>query len=305
MNSSCCAFEEPLLDQVLPPILLFVFILGMLGNSVGLWMICLEFKSWKPNSIYLFSLTIADFFVLLCVIFRADYYLKGKDWVYGDIFCRLLLFTLTSCRCAGVIFLMIIAIDRYFKILLPFHRMNNITMKEAATICCMLWMCVFALSSYLLLDPHSFSVNNATQCESFNICPKNISAAAWHDVFFIFMSILSLSVISYCTACITLHLKNNTIDTNGKVRRAVKFVLSIAVTFSICYLPSTMVRVSVWILKFQKKEECTHYKDSNLSFYITICFTYLYSMLNPIVYYFSSTSYSNIFHRLLNRFIKE
>uniref|UniRef100_A0A8C5LPR0 G-protein coupled receptors family 1 profile domain-containing protein n=1 Tax=Leptobrachium leishanense TaxID=445787 RepID=A0A8C5LPR0_9ANUR len=298
MNITCCAFEEPILDEVLPPILLLVFILGLVGNSLGLWMMFLEFKSWKPNSIYLFSLTIADFVVLFCVLFRADYYIRGKDWVYGDALCRLLLFTLTACRCAGVIFLMIIAIDRYIRILLPFHRLNNITLKEAAVICCLLWMSIFALSAYLLTDPHFFHVNNSTQCESFNICPKVFSSAAWHDVFFILMSITSLCVISYCTVSIILHLKNNTIDTNGKVMRAVKFVLSIAVVFSICYLPSTMVRVAIWILKFQKKEQCVHYRESNLTFYVTICFTYFYSMLNPILYYFSSTSFSGLFQKI-------
>ncbi|XP_053310199.1 hydroxycarboxylic acid receptor 2-like [Spea bombifrons] len=304
MNSTCCAFEEPILDVVLPPILLLEVILGFIGNCLGLWMICLELKSWKPNSLYLFSLTMADFVVLFCVLFRADYYIRGKDWVYGDILCRLMLFTLSVCRCAGVIFLTVIAVDRYFKILHPFHRVNNITLKEAFVICGFLWSCSILLYCYLLTEPHFFKVNNKLQCESFNICPKSFSGFAWHDIFFILMTTLSLAGIVYCTVCIYLHLKNNTIDTNGKVKRAMWFVLSIAVAFTVCYLPSTMVRVAIWILKLQRKEDCAYYRDSSLSFYITICFTYFYSMINPIVYYFSSTSFNGLFHRLWNRFFK-
>ncbi|KAM4707119.1 hydroxycarboxylic acid receptor 2-like [Discoglossus pictus] len=303
MNSSCCAFQAPILDQVIPPILLLEFVLGMVGNSLGLWMISRQVKSWKPSSVYLFSLTVADFVVLFCVLLRADYYIRKKDWIYGDVSCRLLLYILASCRSAGIIFLTIIAIERYCKILFPFHRVNKITVKEASFISTLLWIGILAMYSYLVTEPHFFRTNNKTQCESFNVCPTAPSAS-WTDIFYISLSALSLCTILYCTVCIVLHLKDNTIDKNGKIRRAVSFVLSIAVIFTICYLPSNFIRVSVWILQSQNKVDCKDYEVANLAFYITVCFTYFYSMLNPILYYFSSPSFNNLFQSLWNKFVK-
>ncbi|KAG8456074.1 hypothetical protein GDO86_002029, partial [Hymenochirus boettgeri] len=290
MNSSCCKFQESALDSALPPVLLIEFVLGLGCNTLALWMMLRQLKSWKPYSVYLFSLTIADFIVLFCVLFRADYYLRNQNWIHGDIPCRILLFALSASRAAGVIFLTIIAVDRYFKILFPFHRVNNITVKEAGIFCCLLWLGMLATYSYILIGPHTVTIQNVTHCESFQICPTDFSLSALQDGLYVLMCIVSLGIISYCTVCIVLHLKKNTIDKDGKVKRAVRFVLSITFVYSICYLPSTFVRLTIWMLKFQRFEECKMYKDCNLTFYITVCFTYFYSMLNPILYYLSSAS---------------
>lgn len=299
MNSSCCVFEEPFLDFALPPILLMEFLFGIIGNSIGLWMISLEVKSWKPNTLYLLSLTLADFVLLVCVLFRADYYIRRRNWIYGDIPCRLLLYILATSRAAGMIFLSLIAFTRYFRIIFPFHKVNNITAKQATCICITLWVCIFTLHSYILIDPHFFYLQNTTQCESFAICPH--SSTAWQDAFYISLTSLSLLTISYCTICIAFHLKGNTIDTNGKVGRAMRFLILIAAIFIVSYLPAASVRVGIWVLKAMKYEDCAHFENSNLAFFFTITFTYLYSVLNPILYYFSSPSS----HKLLPSLCKE
>ncbi|XP_077318077.1 hydroxycarboxylic acid receptor 3-like [Lithobates pipiens] len=296
MNTSCCAYDEPILDIALPPVLLLEFILGLAGNSLGLWMICCDVKSWKPNSVYLLSLTLADVVVVFCVLFRADYYLRYQDWVYGDIPCRLLLYILAAARAAGMIFLSLIALNRYCKILFPFHNVNNLTVSQATGICITLWICIFVIHSYILTGPRFFKLNNSTQCESFTICPQ--SSIAWQDAFYISLSGLSLLTITYCTVCIALHLKDNAIDTNGKIGRAMNFILLIATVFIVCYLPSATIRIVIWVLKAMKYEDCANYRDLNLAFYFTICLTYFYSMLNPILYYFSSPSSHNLLTRL-------
>ncbi|XP_068111334.1 hydroxycarboxylic acid receptor 3-like [Hyperolius riggenbachi] len=299
MNSSCCVFEEPILDVVLPPFLYLEFILGLGGNIIGLWMVCLEFKSWKPNSVYLLSVTLADFVVLICVFFRADYYLHHEDWKFGDIPCRLLLYVTASARASSMMVLSLIALDRYFRILFPFLKVNNITVWQAGSLCIMVWLCVFSLHSYILTGPHLFKLNNVTQCESFAICPQ--ASTSWQDTFYVSLSILSLLTICYCTVCIAVHLKNNAIDTNGKVGRAMRFLIIIAVVFVVCYLPAATIRIIIIVLKSMKYEDCAEFRGSNLGFYLAICFTYFYSMLNPILYYFSSPSSHNLLARLCKK----
>ncbi|KAM4053247.1 hydroxycarboxylic acid receptor 2-like [Anomaloglossus baeobatrachus] len=293
MNSSCCTFEEPILVVVLPPLLLLEFTFGIIGNSIGLWMIYKEVKSWKPNSVYMLSLTLADFVVLLCVLLRADYYIRQKNWIYGDIPCRLMLYILAVARAAAMIFLSLIALTRYYRILFSFHKVNNISVKQAAYICSTLWVSLFILHSYVLTDPHFLYLNNTIQCESFTICPR--SSTAWQDVFYVSLSFLSLLTISYCTIRIAFHLKDNTIDSNGKVGRAMRFLILIATVFNVCYLPGASVRVTIWVLKIMKYEDCIHFRYSNLAFFFTICLTYFYSAINPVLYYFSSPSSHKLF----------
>ncbi|XP_005989080.1 hydroxycarboxylic acid receptor 2-like [Latimeria chalumnae] len=301
-NTSCCVFEEPLLDSVLPPVLIVEFVLGLAGNGVGLWMFCFHMKNWKPNSVYLLNLAVADFVVLFCLLFRTDYYLRKKNWVYGDIPCRVLLFMLAANRASGTIFLTVVAIDRYFKIVHPHHRLNWISIKDSVLIACGLWVIIISMTMYLLAKPHLFPYSNLTQCESFNICPATDSSANWHEAYYISQFLIPVCIIAYCTVRITWQLKSKTIDKQGKIRKAVQFVLAVAIVFTVCFCPSNMVRIAIWFIKSQYSHDCKHFREANLAFYTSVCFTYFNSLLNPIVYYFSSPTFNgmfkNIFHRL-------
>ncbi|XP_066546045.1 hydroxycarboxylic acid receptor 2-like [Amia ocellicauda] len=301
-NASCCVFEEPILSTVLPPVLILEFVFGLLGNFVALWMFIFNIDTWKPNNVYLTHLAVADSVVMFCLPFRADYYIRGKNWIYGDIACRILLFLLAANRAAGIVFLTAVAVDRYLKIVHPMNKINRMGPRYPMYVSCGLWLLIMAMTVYLLAEPHFFKQNNLTQCESFNICPSNNPTATWHNTFYVIQFYLPVVIVSYCTIRITLQLKNKTMDTQGKIRRAVHFVLAVAMVFIVCFLPSSMSRIAVWILKAQYTE-CKYFREANLAFYTSVCFTYFNSVLNPMVYYFSSPVFSGLFQRLFNKLL--
>uniref|UniRef100_A0A8C1WNB6 G-protein coupled receptors family 1 profile domain-containing protein n=1 Tax=Cyprinus carpio TaxID=7962 RepID=A0A8C1WNB6_CYPCA len=104
-----------------PPVMFTEFVLGLMGNVLALSVFFFHRDTWKPNSIYLAHLALANSLVLFCLPFRADYYRRGKDWVYGDAFCRILLFLLATNRAGGIFFLTAVAVDRYLKIVHPLN----------------------------------------------------------------------------------------------------------------------------------------------------------------------------------------
>ncbi|MGH0152700.1 UNVERIFIED_CONTAM: hypothetical protein FKN15_023798 [Acipenser sinensis] len=276
-NQSCCAFPEPILDVTLPPVLIFVFVFGTIGNIIGLWMFFFLMKTWKPNSVYLLNLAVADTVVIFCLPFRTDYYMRLKNWIYGDAPCRILLFMLAANRAAGIFFLTAIAVDRYLKIVHPHNRINKMTLRYAVYVSCGLWGLIVAMTAYLLFEPHLFLQNNRTQCESFNICPGTNPSAIWHNAFYVLQFLVPVCVIAYATARIAWQLRSKTIDKTGKIKRAVQFVLAVAIVFVICFIPSSMSRVAVFILKS--------------------------SLLNPVVYYFSSPVFSKEFKKAFNKLL--
>lgn len=300
-SSVCCAFESPLLDKVLPPILFIEFILGLTGNILALTMFAFHMESWKPNSIYLAHLAVADSLVLFCLPFRADYYRRGKNWVHGDIFCRILLFLLAANRAAGIFFLTAVAVDRYMKIVHPLNRINRMGLTYASLVSSGLWGIIIAMTTYLLASPHFFILGNHTQCESFNICLDTNPLSIWHNSFYVIQFCLPSVIIIFCTVSITLQLKNNTMDTTGKIKRAVQFIFIVAIVFIVCFFPSTASRVAVWILK-SWYTMCQDYTDANLAFYISVCFTYFNSVLNPLVYYFSTPAFSGTIQKFIKKF---
>ncbi|XP_061589298.1 hydroxycarboxylic acid receptor 3-like [Cololabis saira] len=298
----CCPFEAPLLDQLLPPILILEFIIGLMGNFVALSMFIFYMDTWKPNSVYLTQLAVADSIVLFCLPFRADYYRRGKNWIYGDIPCRILLFLLAANRAAGIFFLTAVAVDRYFKIVHSRNPINRLGLGYAALVSLGLWGLIFVATGHLLADQHFDFHNNRTQCESFNICMGFTPLSTWHNAFYVIQFFLPTAIVAFCTIRITCQLNNRTVDKQGKIKRAVQFVLAVALIFIICFFPSTVSRVAVWILKVWY-DECHYFEEANLAFYTSVCFTYFNSVLNPLVYYFSSPVFSGTFSKILNKML--
>lgn len=298
----CCAFETPTLNQVLPPVLILEFIFGLMGNLVALWMFLFQLDTWKPNSVYLAHLALADSIVLFCLPFRADYYRRGKNWIYGDAPCRILLFLLAANRAAGIFFLTAVAVDRYFKIVRPMNRINRLGLGYALWVSLALWGLIFLATGYLLGDPHFFYTNNKTQCESFNICMGFSPLSTWHNTWYIAQFFIPAVIVAFCTFRITWQLRNKTLDKNGKMKRAIQFVMAVALIFITCFCPSTISRVAVWILNIWY-DECRYYEDVNLVFYSSVCFTYFNSVLNPLVYYFSSTAFRGTFRKMVNKLL--
>ncbi|XP_034566035.1 hydroxycarboxylic acid receptor 3-like [Notolabrus celidotus] len=299
----CCAFESPSLDRFLPPILVLEFMFGLMGNFVALWMFIFHMDTWKPNSVYLTHLAVADSIVLFCLPFRADYYRRGKDWLYGDAMCRILLFLLAANRAAGIFFLTAVAVDRYFKIVHPLNRINRFGLGYALVVSLFLWGLIFLATGYLLSEEHFFFNSNRTQCESFNICIGFTPLSTWHNTFYVVQFFLPTSIVAFCTVRITWQLRNRTVDKQGKIKRAVQFVLAVALIFIVCFFPSTISRIAVWILKAWY-DECKYFEEANLAFYTSVCFTYFNSVLNPVVYYFSSPAFSGTFKKLLNKLLR-
>ncbi|KAF5905138.1 hydroxycarboxylic acid receptor 2-like, partial [Clarias magur] len=252
--------RSPILIRVLPPILLMEAVCGITGNIVALVMFAFESKTWKPNSIYLANMAMADLLVLFFMPFRADYYIRGQHWIFGDVFCRILLCLVSASRAASIFFLTAVAVDRYLKIVHPLHRLNRMDLSYAMWVSTGLWALVIIFTFDLLGFPHFFNVGNHTQCESFNICLDNSPLYIWQNTFYVIQFCVPGSIIVFCTACITWQLKTKTMDTTGKIKRAVQFIYIVAVAFFFCFFPSTVSRVAIWILNIWYLE-CSFYRN--------------------------------------------
>ncbi|XP_053368667.1 hydroxycarboxylic acid receptor 2-like [Clarias gariepinus] len=288
-SSACCAFQSLILKRVIPPILLMEAVCDIKGNIVAFVMFAFESKTWKPNSIYLANMAMADLLVLFFMPFRADYYKRGQHWIFRDVFCRILLCLVSASRAASIFFLTAVAVDCYLKIMHPLHRLNRMNLNYAMWVCAGLWALVIIFTIDLLGFPNFFNVGN--HIESFNICLDNSPLYIWQNTFYVIQFCVPGSIIVFCTACITWQLKTKTMDTTGKIERAVQFIYIVAVAFFFCFFPSTASRVAIWILNIWYHDS-SFYSEANIVFYISLCFTYFNSVLNPLIYYFFSPAYS-------------
>ncbi|XP_032898906.1 hydroxycarboxylic acid receptor 3-like [Amblyraja radiata] len=296
-NQSCAASADANFNYN-SPVILITFILGLAGNTTALWIFCFHVKSRRPNVVYSLNLMIADTLLMCCLPIRAHYFIKEKDWIFGDVPCRLNIFMISLNRVGSVIFLMAIAVDRYFKVVRPFHKVNKITPRCAAMLAGALWVMAVGICLHLLVEPHHFYQNNTrTYCEPFNITNPRRPMAIWTNIVFIFFTfILPVSVLVFSSSCIIWKLRQMETEMRRKYKRTVKLVIAVVVVFVICFLPTNIAVVAV-LVTMQNPTDC-NITAVNI-FYNTLFVTYLNSVIDPVIYYFSNSAFRDALRKAL------
>lgn len=301
MNDTKCHFNGAVLISVLPTLLGTEFVLGSLGNGLALWIFCCHLKPWKSSTVLLFNLAVADFLLITALPFRASYYNAGLKWTFGETMCNICLFMLAMNRSGSTIFLMAIAGDRYMRVVHPHHPINSLSISKAAGVALGLWVLTFAMTAHVFSLEHV----NTTYCESFMIDTEPHHNLSWHKFEFLFSFIIPLVVILYCTVHIVGKLKRGQLGQHPKIKKALCFLTVVVVLFTVCFLPSNLMQVLIWIETHRcadtlpKSEICPALEGVTNAFFLTISLTYFNSVLDPVIYYFSSPAIQNLFRKTL------
>ncbi|XP_064209388.1 hydroxycarboxylic acid receptor 2-like [Anguilla rostrata] len=276
------AVNKSLLSRVLPPVLLLECVLGMLGNGGALWIFCFYVKPWKSSTVFLFNLALADFLLIVILPFRAVYYLSGLDWAYGDGFCRISLFMLAMNRGGSVFFLTAVAVDRYVRVAHPHHPANSAPVSRSVCVAAAVWLLTISLAARLLAVPGQ--AQNSTLCESFAA-----AGSGWYHAVYLLEFAVSLAVLLFCSARVIAELRQRGLGNNARIRRALWCLAAVMATFVVCFIPSNVTLLLIWVQTLRGVEG----KLGSLGtvFYITVSLTYLNSVLDPLVYYFSSPAF--------------
>ncbi|XP_067467055.1 hydroxycarboxylic acid receptor 3-like [Thunnus thynnus] len=297
-----CDFNGTLLGSMLPPLLITEFVLGVLGNGLALWIFCFHMKPWKSSTVLFFNLAMADFLLSLALPFRASYYISGIKWMFGDPFCNFCLFMLAMNRSGSAFFLMAIALDRYMRVVHPHHPINYLSVSKAVCGAVALWLLTVSMTAHVFTLEH----NNTDKCESFMIKAASDYSLTWHKFAFLFSFYMPLLVMVFCTVRIIVHLRGRQLAQNPKIKKALCAITVVLVLFIICFLPSNIVQLLIWIKTEKeaktllKSDICPAMEYLTSVFYITISMTYLNTVLDPVVYYFSSSVFKNFCRKALH-----
>lgn len=297
-----CAVNGTALQSVLPPLLFSGFILGAVGNGFALWIFFFHLKPWKSSTVLLFNLAMADFLLIMVLPLRATYYISNLEWNFGKPFCNIILFMFAMNRTGSTLFLMAIAVDRYIRVVHPHHPINFLNVSKAMCGAAALWLLAISMCAHIFAIKHT----DTTTCESFMFDSEHYSHLTWHNFVFLFSFLVPLLVILYCTVKILVHLRGRQLAQQAKIKKALFFIVVVVVLFIICFLPSNVTQLIVWYKMnkaissaLPKNEVCATMEHLIAVFYMTLSFTYLNSILDPVVYYFSSPAVKNICRTVL------
>ncbi|XP_052007675.1 hydroxycarboxylic acid receptor 2-like [Xyrauchen texanus] len=298
----CGPSTQGLVASVLPPVLIIELLLGLPGNVMALTFFCQNMQRWSPNIIFLFNLVLSDFLLLLNLPFRIDNYWRGEKWIFGDAWCRINLFMLAVNRSSSIAFMTTVAVDRYFKVVHPHHRINHMSSKQAGWVVCFIWVVVISLRMPLLASNlHSKSEENISFCRSFSNYEKPPLGICMYYVIFTIDFFLPLVLLVFCSIRIASILRSRKMNRDKRGQRAIRTVLVIVGVFVLCFFPGIGTGLTALYFKSLGKDYCNAYHLTGELFSMSIAFSYLNSTLDPVIYCFSSSMLRNYLKQALNR----
>ncbi|XP_051270634.1 hydroxycarboxylic acid receptor 2 [Dicentrarchus labrax] len=276
-------------------LMILEIVVGLPANIVALCIFCFHMKYWKPHTLFLFNLVLADFLLLMSVPFRIDANLRGENWVFGPTWCRINLFMLSVNRSASIAFMTAVAVDRYFKVVHPLHCVSRITLTQSALLSGLMWMAVIALRTPLLTINLLRQHGNISLCRSFSSYTVVPLVIKLHYVAFTVEFLLPWFLLLFCSARITCFLLKRQVGGQKKVRRAILAVGVITLVFTFCFMPSVLTGLGGVYIKYFHPKDCMSYNQITRVFVLCIGFTYFNSALDPIVYAFCSSMFRDAF----------
>lgn len=101
-------------------------------------------------------------------------------------------------------------------------------------------------------------------------------------------------ILVYCTVHVVNRLSKKTVGDKNKLRRAVFLVMSVMVVFSFCFLPCTVARMVLLIVRVQELSKS--YQDkAAVAFDGLMVLSYMDCLLDPLVYCFCSTKTKTLY----------
>ncbi|KAI4902727.1 hypothetical protein NFI96_030510 [Prochilodus magdalenae] len=252
---------------------LIIFILGVAGNGLVIWIAGFKVKKSVITTWYL-SLAVSDFIFCSTLPFYVIDSITN-NWPFGLFMCKFNTFIMWLNMYSSIFLLTIISVDRCVVVMFPVWAQNQRTVRRASVIVMAAWIISAALSTPPLVLKSIRHRQQKTQC-FYKYSEKNYVATVVCR--FIFLFVIPFLIMFICYVVIMRKLSNQRV----KPRKPVKIMTLLIVTFLICWLPFHTV---ILIRLFMKK------KVQLIIRILTFFLASVNSCLNPFLYAFMGNGF--------------
>ncbi|XP_072312713.1 P2Y purinoceptor 14 [Eucyclogobius newberryi] len=242
------------LRQVLPPLYLALCVVGLLLNAVASWVFC-RVPSDAALVVYLKNMLVADFLMLSCFPFRLMARLGVGGWRLHVLMCRLVAVLFYSSMYTGVMFMGLISLERYAKIVRHsqpntlgcvslVHLLQSPGSASAVAVGAWGLMLLSALPNVLLTSREANEANSRRCMEL-----KTALGVRWHQastLFSVGVFWLTLVVMATCYSSIAVHVFRSyrrVRSSSAACRKSSRSILSLLLVFALCFVPYHLCRV--------------------------------------------------------------
>ncbi|XP_053500568.1 apelin receptor B [Ictalurus furcatus] len=312
LNNSCEYEELQVSYSLIPVLYMLVFILGLSGNGVVIFIVWKAESKRRAADVYIGNLALADLTFVVTLPLWAVYSALKYHWPFGVALCKLSSYIVILNMYASVFCLTCLSLDRYLAIVRSLRSSQLRTRGRMRASLIAIWVLsgtlasptlLFRTTSYNKLTNHTscvmdFSLVASNQTENLWIAGLGISSTA----FGFLIPLLAMMVCYGFIGCtVKRHFNKNLRKEDQRKRRLLKIITTLVVVFATCWMPFHLLK-SMDSLSYLGvlPDSCSLLNFLLYAHPYTTCLAYLNSCLNPFLYAFFDLRFRSQFLCLLN-----
>uniref|UniRef100_A0A3P9K0U4 G-protein coupled receptors family 1 profile domain-containing protein n=1 Tax=Oryzias latipes TaxID=8090 RepID=A0A3P9K0U4_ORYLA len=294
LNDKNCDATHQEIYKFFAGVMILIFILALPLNGSVLHLFIFKLKFWKSNTnnVFLFNLVLADMLLLVCLPIKSYNFIMGERRSGNDVTCKAMLFMFLLNRGASIAFLAVTSIDRYFNVVHPGRKNLLRALKRSPQISVLIWLLLLPLTIPPIMK--TFQCCKSLKNHGENSTTTKDVVDSLTEVVFFTQILIPFSILVYCTARIVNRLREKTVGDRTKLKRAVILVTTVMVVFSLCFLPCTIARMILLIVRVQDMSQQIQ-DQADVVFDGLLVLSYMDCLLDPLVYCFSSTKFKALY----------
>ncbi|KAL7844286.1 hypothetical protein SRHO_G00228250, partial [Serrasalmus rhombeus] len=312
MNSSCNCSIDDFKRSVFPTVYLMIFILGIAGHSVSIYVF---FRVWKKKrsltsiNLFMVNLLVSDLMQVCSLPFRAFYFLSNSHWPFGSVACRLIFYVFYLNMYSSIYFLVALNIMRYLALVHPYRFLRLQNCCSGPLVCCLIWLFVALASSPLLLASTKTGAEKCLELTSGNATAIK-TLIIINDTTLAVGFVLPLAIILWCSIFVVYRLlmpspAQRTVRTSRK--KACALVIISLGFYLICFLPYHILRTLFLHAELDVannkgcENSCQFIQVIRKAAVVSLCLGTANSCLDPILFFFVGENFRTFFAKMLGR----
>ncbi|XP_076232241.1 somatostatin receptor type 2 [Calliopsis andreniformis] len=289
-----CEADLPIVSLVNQILYSLVCIVGLLGNTLVIYVVLRFSKMQTVTNMYIVNLAIADECFLIGIPFLVTT-MSLRSWIFGKIMCKAYMTTTSINQFTSSIFLFIMSADRYIAVCHPISSPKIRTPFISKIVSLTAWA-----TSALFMIPIFLYANAMESAKGINCNIYWPNDHEGHTTFTLYTFILGFAIplvlilIFYFLVIRKLQTvgpKNKSKEKKRSHRKVTKLVLTVITVYVLCWLPYWLTQVA---LIYTPPKQCQS-KITITSFLLAGFLSYSNSAMNPILYAFLSDNFKKSF----------
>ncbi|MEE6469592.1 hypothetical protein FKM82_008687 [Ascaphus truei] len=298
-----CFMEEQLLSVALAVLYGIIFVIGLLGNVLALYVfLCIHSKR-NSIQVYLLNVAIADLLLIFCLPFRIMYHVL-PEWTMGQVFCKIIGNLFYMNMYISIVLLGFISMDRYVKVKKSLRQHRVSKRKCSIQICCVLWTIAVVAIVCLIATQSRKEQINPNMCFQYTDKKDAIWEAALNYfvvlVFWIVFLLLILSYVKIANNLFKISRERSHLPNAGKYKCSAHKSFFVLFIFTLCFLPYHTFRI-IYITSQLQSISCYWKNIIHKTNEIMLVFSALNSCLDPVMYFLLSSSIRKTVFQLICR----